>query len=197
MQNSLRGPLGSVGSLTRELSSHGGGFSGRGGHRHGGCRKGTVSPALPGQRVLWRVTGCTRVLAEEKLGGLHHLENLQLTLPLPPAPFGTVPAPCLQTPQVWPLPTQPCLPVPTSLQPPATWAVQDNRSCACLPRIPVAGGWSPLASLLTSEFPFSARDERTALALSAHPSHRLTGQGNCWARRLLGCCRGPMLPLGN
>lgn len=108
-----------MGSLTRELSSHGRSFSGSGIHKHGGCRTGTISLALPEQRAPWRVTGCSQVLVGEKLEGLL-LENLQLALPLPPAWVGAVPAPGLRTLCRLLLLFGPSLPSPVFLSPPAS-----------------------------------------------------------------------------
>lgn len=94
-------------------------------------------------------------------------------------------------PPAWPLLTQPCLPVPTSLQAPG-WVVVgegcqvvgDNHLCSYLtPRSQWLEAWRSPAFLLTSKPVF--------LELKGsefYPSHRPAGQGVCWVAAKAPCC---------
>lgn len=109
------------------------------------------------------------------------------------------PRPLQALPPAWPLLTQPCLPVPTSLQAPG-WVVVgegcqvvgDNHLCSYLtPRSQWLEAWRSPAFLLTSKPVF--------LELKGsefYPSYRPAGQGVCWVGCLLGGCKGPMLSSG-
>lgn len=135
---------------------------------------------------------------EKSQGDFYRLENLQLALPLLPAWVGTVPAPGLHTLcrlflVLSPFPSQPCCPVPASLQPPGTWPVWDNYSCSCLPpKVLVVGGMELSGfSAHISTLVLTSETKGQLFLLSVRLSHR---QGVCWIRCLLGSCRDPMQP---